>query len=321
MKTKKFLIIAILAMSNWACESSNDGNSIDATGTIEATNVVLSSKTPGEVKEILVKEGQNVKRGDTLLIIDTEALALQLEQALATEEIAQAQLNLVQKGARKEDIAQAESILKQAEANFISAKNDFDRFQKLLDKKSISEKQFEDVKTRYDIATAQYSSAKENFEKVKKIFRSEEIEQAKGNLRKATAAVNLLKKNICDAYLIAPQNGTIVKKFVEVGESVAPMSSLIKIADLTNIELKIYVSEVELGKVKLGQKAEIFVDSFPEKIYNGIVTYISPEAEFTPKNVQTKDERTKLVFAVKIQVQNENYELKSGMPADAKIIL
>ncbi len=321
MEIKKSILIVAIAATIWSCDNSNNQNSISGTGTIEATNVVLSAKTPGEVIKILVKEGQNVKKRDTLLIIDSEALQFQLEQANAAIQIAQAQLDLMLKGARKEDIAQAESMLKQSEFNFTSAKKDYERFEKLFENKSISVKQFEDMKTRYDVVNAQYNAAKENYQKVKKIFRSEEIEQAKGNLRKANAAAKLLNKNIRDCYLIAPQNGTVVKQFVEKGESVAPMSSLIKIADLSNIELKIYVSEMELGKVKLGQKAEVTIDSFPDKKYNGIVTYISPEAEFTPKNVQTKDERTKLVFAVKIEIQNENFELKSGMPADAKIIL
>ena len=97
------------------------------------------------------------------------------------------------------------------------------------------------------------------------------------------------------------------------------MSSLVKISDLTNVELYIYVSELELGKIKLGQKAEVSVDAFKDKKFEGKVTYISPEAEFTPKNIQTKDERTKLVFAVKIELPNPDFGLKSGMPADAKI--
>jgi len=97
------------------------------------------------------------------------------------------------------------------------------------------------------------------------------------------------------------------------------MSNLCKISDLTNVELYIYVTELELGKVKLGQKAEVTVDAFKDKKFEGKVTFISPAAEFTPKNIQTKDERTKLVFAVKIEIPNPNYELKSGLPADARI--
>jgi len=162
---------------------------------------------------------------------------------------------------------------------------------------------------------------KKTNQKVKKIFRPEEIEQAKGNVKKAKASVDLLKKSIHDSYVTSPLSGFIVKKFVEVGETVTPMSSLFKVSNLSTVDLVIYVSEVELGKIKLGQKAEVSIDTYPDRKYEGKVTYISPEAEFTPKNVQTKDERTKLVFAVKITVDNKNFDLKPGMPADAKIYL
>ncbi|HET55123.1 MAG TPA: HlyD family efflux transporter periplasmic adaptor subunit, partial [Ignavibacteria bacterium] len=162
--------------------------------------------------------------------------------------------------------------------------------------------------------------AHENYNKVKKIFRQEEIDQARANLNKAIAGVDLLKKNIRDSYVISPINGFLVKTFVERGESVTPMSSLFKVSDLDIVELVIYVSTLELGYVKLGQRAEVTIDTYKDKIYEGKVTYISPEAEFTPKNIQTKDERTKLVFAVKITIPNEDYDLKPGMPADASII-
>jgi HlyD family secretion protein len=124
-----------------------------------------------------------------------------------------------------------------------------------------------------------------------------------------------------DCYIISPIDGFVVKKFVEKGETVNQSTSLFKISDLSTVDLIIYVSEEEMGSVKLGQKADVKVDAFKEKVFEGKVIYISPEAEFTPKNIQTKDERTKLVFAVKIKIKNPDFELKSGMPADATVIL
>jgi HlyD family secretion protein len=321
MKTIKISIIIVSILLIAGCNSRNDNTFIEATGTIESTNVTVSSRTAGEVKSILFDEGSRVNAGDTILIIDREALDYQLEQALAAEQIAQAQLDLMLKGARSEDIKQAEEMMKQSEINFNSSKADFERYKQLWESKSISKKQFEDMTSRFEVALAQYNSAKENYQKVKKIFRPEEIEQAKGNVKKAKASVDLLKKNIRDSYVTSPLSGFIVKKFVEPGETVTPMSSLFKVSNLTTVDLVIYVSEVELGKIKLGQKAEVTIDTYPDRKYEGKVTYISPEAEFTPKNVQTKDERTKLVFAVKISVDNKNFDLKSGMPADAKVYL
>lgn len=321
MKMLRLLLALFATIILNSCSNTDNDTFIEGTGTIESTNVIVSSKTAGEIKSISFDEGEKVNAGDTILIIDHEALEYQLEQALAGEQIAQAQLDLMLKGARREDIKQAEEMMKQSEINFNTAKSDFERFKQLWESKSISQKQFEDMTARYEIAMAQYNSAKENYQKVKKIFRSEEIEQAKGNLKKAKASVDLLRKNIRDSYVTSPLSGFIVKKFVEAGESVIPMSSLFKVSDLEVVDLIIYVSESELGKIKLGQKAEVTIDTYPDRKYEGKVIYISPEAEFTPKNVQTKDERTKLVFAVKIQVENKDFDLKAGMPADAKIYL
>ncbi len=321
MKTTKIISAFILLLSISACGGNEDASQIEATGTIESTNVTISSKNVGEIKSIIADEGTKVNAGDTILVIDHEALGFQLLQAEASEKIAEAQLNLMLKGARSEDINQAEEMMKQSETNYKLAKNDFDRYSKLWESKSITQKQYEDITARYQIALAQYSASKENFQKVKKIFRPEEIEQARGNAQKAKASVGLLKKNISDSYIIAPLDGFVVKKFVEIGETVSPMSSLVKVSNLSSVNLIIYISELELGKVKLGQKAEITIDTYPDKKYHGVVTYISPEAEFTPKNIQTKDERTKLVFAVKIEIPNKDFELKPGMPADAIILL
>lgn len=321
MKTIKITTFFILLLLIAGCGNTDNNTFIEGTGTIESTNVIVSSRNAGEINSILFTEGERVNAGDTILIIDHEALEYQLEQALAGEQIAQAQLDLMLKGARSEDIKQAEEMMKQSEVNFNSAKKDFERYKQLWESKSISKKQFEDITAKYDVALAQFNAAKENYQKVKKIFRPEEIEQAKGNLKKAKASVDLLKKSIRDSYVISPLSGFIVKKFVEVGETITPMSSLFKVSNLSTVDLVIYVSEVELGKVKLGQKADVSIDTYPDRKYEGKVTYISPEAEFTPKNVQTKDERTKLVFAVKITVDNKNFDLKPGMPADAKVYL
>ena len=181
------------------------------------------------------------------------------------------------------------------------------------------QKQFEDVTTRFDIAQQQLNSAKNNYEKIQNLARPEEIKQAAARVDQAIANENLIKKNIKDSYVTAPLSGFIVKKYFEAGETVSPLSSLLKISDLSVVKLVIYVSEEELGKVKLGQKADVTVDAFSDKSYKGKVIYISPEAEFTPKNIQTKDERTKLVFAVKIEISNTDFELKPGMPADAVV--
>ena len=288
-------------------------------GTIEATEVVLSSQVAGKIEKILKDEGAAITKGDTLILLDTESLDLQFKQAAALRDVAKAQYDLLLKGARKEDVQQAAEGLNQAEANYNLAKTDKERMENLFKSQSVTKKQLDDAIARFDIAQAQLNSAKESLTKIKNIARPEEIAQGKANYEKTEAALAIIAKSIRDCYVTSPISGFIVKQFAEEGESVVLMSSLIKVADLSNVEMSIYVSETDLGKVKLNQKVEVTVDSFADKKYEGKVIYISPTAEFTPKTIQTKDERTKLVFKVKVKINNPNFELKAGMPADARI--
>lgn len=318
---KMMLIIFLTGILITGCGNNNNPNSIEASGNIESTNVVVSSKVNGEIEKILFDEGQFVNEGDTIMIIDHEILQFQLNQAEAGVESARAQLDLLKNGARKEDISQAEEAVLQAQVNFDLANKDKERMEKLYESKSISQNQYDNANAKFELTQAQLKSAKENLTKLKNFARPEEIQQAVANLKKQIASADLLKKSIRDSYVQSPINGVIVEKYFEKGETVTQMSSLFKVSDLRTVDLKIYVSEEELGRVKLGQTADIGVDAYPNKTYSGKVIYISPEAEFTPKNIQTKDERTKLVFAVKIRIDNPRYELKPGMPADAVVHL
>jgi HlyD family secretion protein len=303
----------------FSCGNKDDKNTITASGTIEAVNVTVSSKSNGQIKNIPVEEGDRIKKGDLLLEIDHDMLDIQLRQAEAGVELANAQLNLLLSGARKEDIKQSEELLKQAKINLDNAKLDKERAEELYNSNAVTKKQLDDAQARYDLTSAQYNSAKENLRKVKTIIRPQEIDQARANLKRSIAQVDLLKKSIEDCKVFSPVDGIISKKYIEIGENVAMGTSLFKISNLETVNLVIYVSEIDLGNIKPGQKADITVDSFKDKVFQGEIIFISPEAEFTPKNIQTPDERTKLVFAVKIQISNKNFDLKPGMPADAKI--
>ena len=317
MKHLKYVLL-ILSLFVIGC-NSNSNNKIEASGTIESTNVIVSSEVRGEIKYKLFTEGDKIEKGDTLYIIDTDELSILLNKAEAGVQVADAQLRLLIKGARKEDILQAQALLTQAEVNLNKVTKDKERFDKLYKANTVTEKQYDDITAAYKVSLAKYQSAKENFSKISKITRPEELQQAEGRLKEANANLNLIKKHIKDSFITSPLNGFIVKKFFEEGEYVNPSSSLFEISDLSVVNLIIYVSETELGGVKLGEKADVFVDAYPNKSFEGKVTYISPEAEFTPKNIQTKDERTKLVFAVKIEIHNPDFKLKAGMPADAEI--
>lgn len=321
MKSLFKVLFVVALIYSAGCGNGNEKNTISASGNIEATNAVVSSKVTGQVIAIKYDEGSRVNEGDTVMIIDHENLEIQLQQATASENAADAQLKLLKEGARSEDIQQAQDALKQAKINMDLAEQDFNRMKQLFTSKTITKKQFDDVQAKYELTQARYNSAQENLKKMKNFARPEEIKQAQANLNRQKAVVDLLKKNISDSYVVSPLTGFIVQKYVEKGETVSMLSSLFKVSELRTVKLIIYISEENLGKVKLRQKADVSNDTYKNKNYKGTVIYISPEAEFTPKNIQTKDERTKLVYAVKIEINNPDFELKPGMPADAVIHL
>ncbi|MDA0986747.1 MAG: efflux RND transporter periplasmic adaptor subunit [Bacteroidetes bacterium] len=312
------IILLMLSIIFIDCNSKNN-NTIEASGTLETNDIRISSKTFGEIKNIFVEEGSQVKKDDTIALIDTIQLYLQLKQATAGVSLAKAQYDLLTKGARKEDINQGEEQLKQAETNEKLAYEDFLRMKTLFASNSISLKQFNDAEARYKITKAQLSSAREGSKKLKSFSRPEEIIAAEARLIQAEANAELFKSQLNNAIIKAPINGTISHLPMNVGELINPNGIICTISQIDELTLTIYISEVDLGKIKINDTAFVSIDSFEDKKFIGRVMFISKNAEFTPRNIQTKDDRATLVYAVKIKVKNESGILKSGMPADATI--
>ncbi len=314
-----FILVAVIAISyivSFGCSSKHEGT-MESSGILEAVEVNVASKVSGQILQINVREGDTVVKGDTLALIDHETQQLMLQQMQAGVDLVEAQYRLLLNGARSEDLNAAEETVRQAESSFQTAKSDLDRIKELYSTNSVSKKQFEDAESRSIITQAQYNSAKQNLQKLHRFARPEDLGAAKARVDQAKAQMNLTKKQIVDSYIIAPVSGTITYKPVEEGELIGTGTTIARISRLEKVELMIYVNETELGKVKLGSHAEVVIDTYPDKNYSATVVYVSSVAEFTPRNVQTKDERTKLVFGVKLEVENTNGELKSGMPADA----
>ena len=316
----KFATVTIILLSFGfiGCGNGHKGT-IEASGTLEAIEVRVSAKVPGQVDRLFVDEGSQVNDGDTLAILDHSTQEIQWRQAQAGVALADAQHQLLVNGARSEDIQQSEDALKQLESSAKVAADDYNRMKELFASKSISKKQFDDAESRYVITKAQLNSAKENVKKMQRFARPEDIGAAKARLDQAKANADLLHKQITDAFIVAPVSGTVTNKPVEAGELVGVGTTIVTISQLETLNLMIYVSDNELGKVKLNGSADIVIDTYPDKTFPGRVMYISPIAEFTPKNVQTKEDRTKLVFGVKLEVDNKERILKAGMPADAYV--
>jgi len=282
--------------------SSRDGETISATGTIEATEVTLSAQAGGQVKRIIADEGDAVQIGDTLLIIDNTDWVYQMEQMRGGYEMAEAQFRLALKGAREEDVIQSE-------ANYKNAEQDLRRMEDLYRAKSVSQKQLDDAQTRFTVS-------QQTWEKMKRGSRQEEIDAARARRDQTKAQLASLQKKVNDCIVTAQASGTVTRRFVEQGELANTGMALYKISNLSSMDITIYVSESDLPKVQLNQKAIVNIDAFQKKDYEGKVSFISSTAEFTPKNIQTKDERTKLVFSIKVKVPNPDGTLKAGIPAD-----
>ncbi len=315
---KRIAIFGIFLLLVLSC-SERRGSHIKLSGIIEGKEVEVSSKLPGRIKEIYVDEGDRVKENDIIAVIDSLDYEIQKKQIEAVVESASANLKLLERGARREDIRVAEELLKQAEANLRNAERDFNRAKRLLEEKSITEKQWEDAKTKYEFALAQFKQSEENLKKLKKGAREEEIELAKAKLKEAMASLEAIENKIKDCKIYAPIDGIVSVKFRERGEMVTAGTPIVKIVNTEKVYIYVYIPEREIGLIKIGGIAEVRVDSFPERKFEGKIVYISPEAEFTPKQIQTEDERTKLVFKTKIEVENREGIFKIGMPADAFI--
>ncbi len=314
---KELLIAALACAVVLSCSSGS--KSIEASGTIEATSVQVSSKSSGEILHMDASEGAAVKEGDLLASIDHSTLDIQLGQARSGVDLARAQLDLLTSGARGEDLAQAKEALNQAEETLRSAQEDFQRMDSLYKSGAATKKQRDDAELRFANARAQAASADQGLKKLQNFARPEDVKAALARVDQAVYSVRLLEKQIQDCTVRSPTNGVVTEKLVEEGELAAPGTGLYVIADLATVKLTIYVPETDLGNIRLGQTARISIDSRPRVTFPGTVTFISPVAEFTPRDIQTRDERVKLVYAVRIEIANPDGIFKPGMPADASL--
>jgi HlyD family secretion protein len=317
MSKKLLTTVVAFVLFLSSCSIIGTKNEITASGTIETTEINVASKANGQIKRIYVQEGSQVRQNELIAEIDHSTLDLQLTQLKSGQDLAQAQFDLMQSGARDEDIQQAEQEIKKAEVNTKLAADDLVRIKELYDTKSATKKQLDDVEARNTIAQAQYQSALQTVKKLKQWTRPEDLRAAQARLDQSKSSVAILEKAIDDCFVRTPVSGTVTNKPVETGELITQGTIIATVSKLDKVHLVIYVTERDLGKIKLNQEAGIKIDSHPKDTFIGKVIYISPKAEFTPKNIQTKEERVKLVFRIKIEIDNANGILKPGMPADA----
>jgi len=291
-------------------------------------------------------------QSETSLAWEKANLAADIEQRQADLASNEARLAELNNGARPQEKLDARAAVDSAQSELDRAKKDWGRSQTLYKDDDISTAQFDQYRNRWESAQAAVKSATEREALVLAGPRAEVIKAQEGQVQRASAAVKMAEANtlemkrreqdlatrraeiararaslalidsqLADTIAISPVDGVVLVKAADVGEVLAPGTTVVTVGDIDHPWLRGYVNETDLGKVKLGARAKVTTDSYPGRVYPGRVTFISSEAEFTPKQIQTEQERVKLVYRIKIEMDNPRRELKLNMPADAEIVL
>jgi len=307
----------VLALSLSSCGQEEKAGVIRVSGHVEATGVRVATKTGGTLARLLFAEGDRVEAGEVLAQLDTTDFVLALAGARAERAAAAASLRLLEAGSRVEDVKMAETEIERARIDLESAERDLKRMEDLLASGSGAEKARDDARLRRDVLARHVEAAREALAKLRAGARREEIDAARARLGSADARIAQIDQQIKDATVTSPLAGLVTEKLAEQGEILPPGGALLVVTDLAHPWLNVYVGDADLPNVRLGEAVYVTTDAGPER-YLGRVTYVSSQAEFTPKNVQTRDERLKLVYKVKVGLDNEKGVFKPGMPAEAE---
>src|SRR4030042_1762908 len=290
-------------------------------GNIEATEVDVGFKIAGRIMEFGVQEGDWVENGKVLARLDDEDLRNRLGVAQATLQSAQARLNKLLGGSRPEEIREAEAVVHQAQYDLENKQKAFERMKALYERRVIPKELFDNAEAGYKIATASLERAKENYELVKQGPRKEDIEDAKAQVEQARASVKLTETQLGYTVLYSPISGVVLVKSGEIGEVVNPGTPILTLADIDHVWLKAYIEETDLGKITWGQEVVVTTDLTPPKEYMGKISFISSQAEFTPKSIQTEKERVTLVYRIKVDIPNPDRDWTPGLPVEGKTLL
>lgn len=326
--------LLLLVAFGAACAEKAPENQIRVSGHVEATEIRLAPDAGGRVLELPITEGDRIVAGALIVRLDARDTQLAIDRAKAERAAADAQLRLLLAGSRVEDVRQADAQVEAAradvsaaKADLASAEQDLERFESLLRSNAGSRKQRDDAATRRDMARERLAgtesrvrSADETVRRLRAGARKEEIDGARARLASTAAQEASLQKALADATLTAPAVGIVTDKLVEIGEVIAPRTPVAVIVDLDHAWADVFVPEPAVPRLRVGQTATLFTDAGGAGI-TGTITWISAKAEFTPRNVQTADERSKLVYRVRVTVDNKEGVLKQGMPVDADIAL
>jgi multidrug resistance efflux pump len=321
---------------------------LTASGTLEARNINVGSKVGGRISEVLAHEGDHVQPGQMLVRFEESELQADLSQARGRYEQAKAALDKALRGARPEEIeqakadeesranqvSQAKADVERARANYINAELEYKRIKELADSGVASRAQRDNVEAQFNAAKAalqaaehavhaaqgQAEAAKAVERKTVRGNRAEDIAMAKADVVAAEGSLKMAETRYAEREVKAPAAAYVEVMDIRPGDLLQPNAPIAKLLEVDQLYVIVYVPQSQIGHIKIGQKAEIRVDAFPSRAFNAVVEQIRQQAEFLPRNVQTKEEREHQVFGVKLRVENPQGELRAGVNADVKFM-
>jgi HlyD family secretion protein len=315
------VVVAAGVIVTLVLTGGHDDGAIVASGTVEATEADLGFQQPGRLDSITVREGAAVTAGTELAWLDRDELFARLESAERARAAASARLTELERGFRSQEIAQGREALRAAAQRLVDARRELERAERLFAGGAISRRDLEAAQTAVTVADAQHESAREQFSLLETGPRAEQITAQRALVAQAEASVAQARAALAQAVITAPFDGRVTVRHREPGEAVSPGAPVLTVADLNDRWVRIYVRGDEVGRVSLGQKAEVTADAYPDRTYPAEVMFIADEAEFTPRNVQTAEERVKLVYRVKVRILTDStHDLKPGLPADVRLM-
>jgi HlyD family secretion protein len=309
-------ITGLAAVLLAGCNHGGDDERLRASGTFEVDRYKVVATSPGRLTTFAVEEGDAVELDQVIAVIESEDLLLKKEEVEAALMMARAQLALVEKGARPEDIKQLKALQKEVKLHKTLADKNVERLEELHESGGVSRSTLDEAETKRDVAGSKLSQIKWQLSKARNGAQDEEIDAARAGVAQLEAGLKQLDKLIADRTITSPVAGKILTTFVHQGEFVTTGQLLATVSDLGEMDLVVYVPEKDLARVSPGQKVSVQIDAYEDRWFAGKVMRIADEAEFTPSTVQTREERVKLVFEVTVRVDNASGYFKPGMPAD-----
>ncbi len=319
------LVAAVIGAGLWwfvfRAAPGPDGHTLTLYGNVDIREIQPAFNDTDVINRMQVSEGAVVKKGELIATIDDRRYAARLAQAKQQADSLKATLDRLVNGSRPEEIAQAKATMEGVRATYENNKILYDRTTGLLPKGAASTEDRDNARAQLNASRENYEAAKQAYILAVKGPRAEDISAARTAYQAATAAAALAEREFADTKLYAPQDGIVEDRILEPGDMASPSTPVYTIALTQPLWVRAYVPETQLGKLALGQPATVSTDSFPGKRYRAWVGYIAPNAEFTPKTVETTELRTRLVYQVRVYVCNSRNELRLGMSATVSVDL